>query len=130
MKCCSSRTSGKRTCAVLAKTTIAARKRPRPLLPWRRCSLKCARDLPNHCTNAIHNSNRAMSYTVNYLQTESVAQQGIELIVLVNCLLQDAIRLNASDLHIEPWENSIAVRGRVNGVLTEIAHLPLDLLDK
>ena len=52
------------------------------------------------------------------------AQGGVELIVLVNCLIQDATRLGASDLHIEPWENSIAVRARVNGVLTEIAHLP------
>src|SRR5580765_3388014 len=70
-----------------------------------------------------------MSYTVHYLQSETAAQ-GIEVIVLVNCLVQDAIRLSASDLHIEPWENSIAVRARVNGVLTEVAHLPLDLLDK
>jgi len=71
-----------------------------------------------------------MSYTLHYLESESVATQGIEVIVLVNCLLQDAIRLKASDLHIEPWETSVAARGRVNGVLSEIAHLPLDLLDK
>ena len=70
-----------------------------------------------------------MSYTVQYLQSE-MASQGVEVIVLVNCLVQDAIRLGASDLHIEPWENSIAVRARVNGVLTEVAHLPLDLMDK
>ena len=70
-----------------------------------------------------------MSYTIQYLESE-VAAQGIEVIVLVNCLVQDAIRLGASDLHIEPWENSLAVRARVNGVLTEVAHLPLDLLDK
>jgi len=70
-----------------------------------------------------------MSYTVNYLQSE-MAAQGFEVIVLVNCLVQDATRLGASDLHIEPWENSIAVRARVNGVLTEIAHLPLDLMEK
>jgi type II secretory ATPase GspE/PulE/Tfp pilus assembly ATPase PilB-like protein len=70
-----------------------------------------------------------MSYTVNYLQSE-LAAQGIEMIVLVNCLLQDAIRLSASDLHIEPWENAIAVRARVNGVLTEVVHLPLDLMEK
>jgi type II secretory ATPase GspE/PulE/Tfp pilus assembly ATPase PilB-like protein len=70
-----------------------------------------------------------MSYTVEYLQSEMVAQ-GIEVSTLVNCLVQDAIRLAASDLHIEPWEDSIAVRARVNGVLTEVAHLPLDLLDK
>ncbi len=67
-----------------------------------------------------------MSYTIQYLQSE-LAAQGVEVSVLVNCLVQDAIRLGASDLHIEPWENAIAVRARVNGVLTEVAHLPLDL---
>src|SRR5882724_720960 len=70
-----------------------------------------------------------MSYTVNYLQSE-MAAQGFEIIVLVNCLVQDATKLGASDLHIEPWENSIAVRARVNGVLTEVAHLPLELMEK
>lgn len=70
-----------------------------------------------------------MSYTIQYLQSDEAAQ-GIEVSTLVNCLVQDAIRLSASDLHVEPWENSIAVRARVNGVLTEIAHLPLELLDK
>ncbi len=71
----------------------------------------------------------AMSYTIQYLQSE-MAAQGIEVSILVNCLVQDATNLKASDLHIEPWEDSIAVRARVNGVLTEVAHLPLDLLDK
>jgi len=70
-----------------------------------------------------------MSYTNQYLESELVAE-GVEVSVLVNCLVQDAIRLGASDLHIEPWENSIAVRARVNGVLTVIAELPLDLMDK
>ncbi len=70
-----------------------------------------------------------MSYTINYMQSE-MAAQGLEVIVLVNCLVQDASRLGASDLHIEPWEHSIAVRARVNGVLTEVAHLPLDLMEK
>ena len=70
-----------------------------------------------------------MSYTLQYLQSESAAQ-GVEVSILVNCLVQDALRLRASDLHVEPWENAIAVRARVNGVLTEVAHLPLELLDK
>jgi type II secretory ATPase GspE/PulE/Tfp pilus assembly ATPase PilB-like protein len=70
-----------------------------------------------------------MSYTVQYLQSE-MAAQGLEVSVLVNCLVQDAIQLGASDLHIEPWETVIAVRARVNGVLIEVAHLPLDLMDK
>jgi len=71
-----------------------------------------------------------MGYTVDYLQSETVAAQGPEVIVLVNCMVQDAIKLSASDLHIEPWEKAISVRARVNGVLLEVAHLPLELMDK
>ena len=70
-----------------------------------------------------------MSYTENYLRSESAAQ-GVEVIVLVNCLEQDAIHLGASDLHIEPWERSIVVRARANGVLVEVVRLPLDFLEK
>jgi general secretion pathway protein E len=70
-----------------------------------------------------------MSYTDEYLRSDSAAQQ-LEIPALVNCMAQDAIQLGASDLHIEPWESAIAVRARVNGVLVEVAHLPLELLDK
>jgi general secretion pathway protein E len=70
-----------------------------------------------------------MSYTDEYLRSDSAAQQ-LEIPTLVNCMAQDAIQLGASDLHIEPWESAIAVRARVNGVLVEVAHLPLELLDK
>ena len=70
-----------------------------------------------------------MSYAAQYLESEMAARE-LEVSVLVNCLVQDAIRLGASDLHIEPWEAAIAVRARVNGVLVEVVHLPLDLLDR
>ena len=70
-----------------------------------------------------------MNNTLAYLQSESV-EKGIEIGVLVNCLLLDAIKAGASDIHIEPWESTIAVRIRLNGVLTELIHLPLDLMEK
>lgn len=70
-----------------------------------------------------------MSETVRYLQSES-AEAGVEIGVLVKYLLIDAIRAGASDIHIEPWESTLAVRIRLNGVLTELVHLPLDLMDK
>ncbi len=70
-----------------------------------------------------------MSYTVQYLQSD-MAERDFEVSTLVNCLVQDASRLGASDLHIEPWESSICVRARVNGVLSEMVHLPPELLDK
>jgi len=69
------------------------------------------------------------NHTMEYLQSEA-AETGIEMGVLVNCLLLDAINAKASDIHIEPWESTLVVRVRLNGVLTELVHLPLDLMDK
>src|SRR5688572_783802 len=63
------------------------------------------------------------------MQSEA-AESNIEIGVLVNCMLLDAIEAKASDIHIEPWESTLAVRIRLSGVLTELVHLPLDLMDK
>jgi len=46
---------------------------------------------------------------------------------LVNMLLIDAIRRNASDIHIEPYEKAFRVRYRIDGVLYEIMNPPLKL---
>jgi len=70
-----------------------------------------------------------MSETLRYLQSES-AEAGIEIGTLVKYLLLDAIKAGASDIHIEPWESTLAVRIRLDGVLTELVHLPLDLMEK
>ena len=70
-----------------------------------------------------------MSETLDTLQSES-AGAGIEIGALVKYLLLDAIKAKASDIHIEPWESTLAVRIRLNGVLTELVHLPLELMDK
>jgi general secretion pathway protein E len=42
------------------------------------------------------------------------------IIRLINALLTQAIRENASDIHIEPFENRLVVRFRVDGVLREL----------
>ncbi len=42
------------------------------------------------------------------------------IIRLINALLTEAIKLNASDIHIEPFENRLVVRLRVDGILREI----------
>jgi len=70
-----------------------------------------------------------MNQTIQYLQSES-AEQNIEIGVLVNFLLLDAINAGASDIHIEPWESTLVVRIRLSGVLTELVHLPLELMEK
>ena len=42
------------------------------------------------------------------------------IIRLINALLTEAIKANASDIHIEPYENRLVVRLRVDGVLREV----------
>lgn len=71
-----------------------------------------------------------MSETAAYLESEEVQKRGPEMGTLVTYLVGDAIRAGASDIHIEPWENSLCVRIRLNGVLCELIHLPLDYMDK
>jgi general secretion pathway protein E len=70
------------------------------------------------------------NHTMEYLQSDATAEVGIEMGVLVNCILLDAINAKASDIHIEPWESTLAVRVRLNGVLNALVHLPLDLMEK
>ena len=40
---------------------------------------------------------------------------------LVERILEDAVRVRASDLHFEPFEETFSIRRRVDGVLSEIA---------
>ena len=75
------------------------------------------------------NALAAVSETLRYLQSES-AETGVEIGTLVKYLLIDAVKARASDIHIEPWESTLAVRIRLNGVLTELVHLPLELMEK
>jgi type IV pilus assembly protein PilB len=46
----------------------------------------------------------------------------------VNLLLEYAIRSNASDVHIEPREDYVQVRYRIDGVLQEVNRLPRNVL--
>ena len=42
------------------------------------------------------------------------------IIRLINALLTEAVKENASDIHIEPFENRLVVRFRCDGVLREV----------
>lgn len=47
----------------------------------------------------------------------------------VNLLLEYAIRSGASDVHIEPREDYVQVRYRIDGVLKEVNRLPRNVMD-
>ena len=49
------------------------------------------------------------------------------VVKLVNLILLDAIKRGASDIHLEPYEKTLRVRYRIDGVLHEIMRPPLKL---
>src|SRR5688572_17047566 len=70
-----------------------------------------------------------MNQTTRYLESMP-NYENIEIGLLVNYLLYDSIKAGASDIHLEPWESTLVVRIRLSGVLTELVHLPLELMEK
>jgi general secretion pathway protein E len=55
------------------------------------------------------------------------AEDDAPIIRLINALLTEAIKENASDIHIEPFETHLSVRFRVDGVLREILQPPRNM---
>jgi general secretion pathway protein E len=50
-------------------------------------------------------------------------QDDAPIIRLINGLIAEAMRLGASDIHIEPYETALVVRLRIDGVLREVLSL-------
>lgn len=65
------------------------------------------------------------------LDVSELAKESSEapVVRLVNIILTDAIRKEASDIHIEPYEKTFRVRYRIDGVLQEIMAPPMKLKD-
>jgi type II secretory ATPase GspE/PulE/Tfp pilus assembly ATPase PilB-like protein len=57
----------------------------------------------------------------------AVSAQQAPIIKLANALISKAIHSNASDVHIEPRENSLGVRYRIDGMLHESDPVPKNL---
>lgn len=60
--------------------------------------------------------------------SESDISEDSPIAQTVNLLLEYAIRSNASDVHIEPREDYVQVRYRIDGVLQEVNRLPRNVL--
>lgn len=57
-------------------------------------------------------------------ESEIIKEVEAPIIKLVNGIFINAIKAGASDIHIEPYENSLRVRYRVDGVMHTIMSLP------
>ncbi|MBK8130029.1 MAG: Flp pilus assembly complex ATPase component TadA [bacterium] len=56
--------------------------------------------------------------------SKTAATEDAPVVKLVNLMLQDAINSRATDIHIEPYEDALVVRFRVDGVLMEVMRPP------
>ncbi|MEW6067787.1 MAG: type IV-A pilus assembly ATPase PilB [Nitrospirota bacterium] len=64
-----------------------------------------------------------------YIEKEEAAEGEVDepIVKLVNGILINAIKGGASDIHIEPFENVLRVRYRVDGVLFTAMNLPVKI---
>jgi type IV pilus assembly protein PilB len=67
--------------------------------------------------------------TENNTTVEQDIAENSPIAKTVNLLLEYAIRLHASDIHIEPREGFVQIRYRIDGVLKEVNRLPKNVLD-
>jgi type IV pilus assembly protein PilB len=64
---------------------------------------------------------------VDEKEEEAVQEVERPIVKLVNGILINAIKERASDVHIEPYENSLRVRQRVDGVMYTVMNLPVKI---
>lgn len=69
---------------------------------------------------------RALSEPQDLLESSDDAP----IIRLINALLTEAVKENASDIHIEPFESRLTVRFRVDGVMREVLQPPRQLASR
>ena len=61
------------------------------------------------------------------LEEEGGATVDADIVEIVDQLLADATAMDASDIHLEPSEDSLHVRCRIDGVLHDLREFPKDL---
>jgi type IV pilus assembly protein PilB len=62
------------------------------------------------------------------VKKDEAAREESEIVRLVDTIIQNAIRAGASDIHIEPQENKVIVRYRIDGILRDIITFPKERL--
>jgi len=77
-------------------------------------------ELIEQITTQVHNLGNLEAQLQGALEQEGVTR-------LLNVLLVSAIMLDASDIHMEPEENFLKLRLRIDGLLHDVFQLPLDI---
>ncbi|MCX5801098.1 MAG: type IV-A pilus assembly ATPase PilB [Candidatus Eisenbacteria bacterium] len=77
---------------------------------------------------------RSMEEEVEIVEEQPEEETGVldevdqaPVVKLVNSLIADAVRKNASDIHVEPYEKTLRIRFRMDGVLYEMMAPPFKM---
>lgn len=84
-------------------------------------------NISGELTQVIASSDIETAETEEAVSEEDVAEDS-PIAQTVNLIIEDAIKQNASDIHIEPREDYISVRYRIDGQLRETNKLPKKVL--
>jgi type IV pilus assembly protein PilB len=84
-------------------------------------------NISNEITKAIHDSSEEESKKEE-VSAKDLAEDA-PIAKTVNIILEYAVKARASDVHLEPRENIVQVRYRVDGVLQESMTLPKPILN-
>lgn len=75
-------------------------------------------------SQAVGRAGMDVDITARLAGSEEEVAQSAPIIRIVNTLLREAIKLDASDVHIEPQSDSVRIRYRVDGDLQEVMNPP------
>lgn len=83
--------------------------------------------LKNYSRNVVETFDQIISENLKQLKGVRGEQVEPPIIKILNTILTYAFQNKASDIHIEPQQNSSLVRFRIDGMLHDIITFPLDL---
>ena len=63
---------------------------------------------------------------MNNIQTLEEKFKNVNITDILTLIIASALKLNSSDIHVEAEEKGIAVRYRIDGVLHDVANLPIE----
>lgn len=82
---------------------------------------------PEDLSSLLEEASTSLSVTESASVGEPIGQDQALIVRLVDKLISPAVALEVSDIHIEPIEESVRVRYRLDGVLQTVMTYPLKL---
>lgn len=76
----------------------------------------------------LYNQEQAKRFQEEAAEEENEEVQHSPIVVLMRSIIEQAARMRASDIHIEPMESRIRVRFRIDGMLIEHSNYPVNML--